>query len=57
MNKQSVGYLLAALCLCVFTGCSEMKASMAGYHRNGRLLSLPLYGVGRLREELDAMGS
>ena len=36
---------------------AAVKASMAGYHRNGRLLSLPLYGVGRLREELDAMGS
>ena len=36
---------------------AAVKASMAGYHRNGRLLSLPLYGVGRLREELEAMGS
>ena len=34
---------------------AAVKTSMAGYRRNDGLLSLPLYGMGRLRRELDAM--
>ena len=37
-----------------YAPAAAVKASMAGYRRNGGVLSLPLYGVGRLREELAA---
>ena len=38
-----------------FAPAAAVKTSMAGYHRNGGMLSLPLYGVGRMREELETL--